>query len=585
MEVTKTNFEEVLPKIKESVDKSTFLTIDCELTGLSTTNDVNSYDTQKSYYEKVRKGCKDFLVIQYGICTFRYDEKSKSFKHQAFNFYIFPKAVPKHVPDQRFLCQASSIDFLITQNFDFNKLFRDGIPYLNEHQEAKYRDSLKEVQKVRATQASSNNLNESRVVSSKEQDKIFIENVTKSIKDFIKSKDEELVLPKCNGFLQFLVFQLIKHDFDDKVNVKSRDRDKVLVVTKFKGIQDRLDEEKRTVQEEENELDGTIGFSKVIQCITQSGKLVIGHNMCLDLLHTIDKFLIPLPEDYNEFKDCAHMLFSQVLDTKFMSCMDPFKSLITSNVLGHLLETVSKDPFETPRINVESEGYSLEDKREHEAGYDAFITGVAFLAMWRHLGSIENFDYDQNFGNFRLLTPYINKLFLMRLQDTPYIHLGGDDPIPPRDHVFYLTFPKEWKQNDIVQLFSPFGSVHISWINDRSAYVGLAKRNQAAIVLNTLSQSDTYRIMTYDSRQIQLGAASLNKETLTRSKWPEGHATKRRKISERHESDRNQNSDMDSPGKGDAFVDSLITSEPVPIVKPSRKRTISKTFAEDNSWE
>lgn len=33
--------------------------------------------------------------------------------------------------------------------------------------------------------------------------------------------------------------------------------------------------------------------------------------MCLDVLHTIDKFLTPLPEDYEEFKECAHGLFAK----------------------------------------------------------------------------------------------------------------------------------------------------------------------------------------------------------------------------------------------------------------------------------
>lgn len=26
-----------------------------------------------------------------------------------------------------------------------------------------------------------------------------------------------------------------------------------------------------------------------------------------------------------------------------------------------------------------------------------------------------------------------------------------------RNHVFHITFPKEWKTNDIMQLFSPYG--------------------------------------------------------------------------------------------------------------------------------
>jgi len=32
---------------------------------------------------------------------------------------------------------------------------------------------------------------------------------------------------------------------------------------------------------------------------------------------------------------------------------------------------------------------------------------------------------------------------------------------PSRDHVFHLTFPKEWKHADISQLFSPFGKYEI----------------------------------------------------------------------------------------------------------------------------
>lgn len=44
-----------------------------------------------------------------------------------------------------------------------------------------------------------------------------------------------------------------------------------------------------------------------LQCF--QGKLVVGHNLLLDLLHTIDKFLTPLPNDYLDFKECAVSLF------------------------------------------------------------------------------------------------------------------------------------------------------------------------------------------------------------------------------------------------------------------------------------
>lgn len=141
----------------------------------------------------------------------------------------------------------------------------------------------------------------------------------------------------------------------------------------------------------------------------------------------------------------------------------------------------------------------------------------------------------------------ICRLFLMRLQDAPFIKLGGKDrkcfyfavegnPMifrkflasPSREHVLYITFPKEWKHNDILQLFSPFGmhvnvftsdfynklffllgNVHVAWINDHSAYVGLQKREQTAIALSTLSQSDTYTVISYAKRQAQLAGQTF----------------------------------------------------------------------------
>lgn len=66
------DFKELLPQIKQSISSATFIAIDCEMTGLHTVgSQVSSYDTLKQYYEKLRNCCKEFLVIQYGICCFR----------------------------------------------------------------------------------------------------------------------------------------------------------------------------------------------------------------------------------------------------------------------------------------------------------------------------------------------------------------------------------------------------------------------------------------------------------------------------------------------------------------------------------
>ena len=50
------------------------------------------------------------------------------------------------------------------------------------------------------------------------------------------------------------------------------------------------------------EVDEAVGFCKVIHKITESKKIVVGHNMFLDILYTLQQFVAPLPEDYDEFK-------------------------------------------------------------------------------------------------------------------------------------------------------------------------------------------------------------------------------------------------------------------------------------------
>uniref|UniRef100_A0A2C9KWA6 Poly(A)-specific ribonuclease RNA-binding domain-containing protein n=1 Tax=Biomphalaria glabrata TaxID=6526 RepID=A0A2C9KWA6_BIOGL len=80
-----------------------------------------------------------------------------------------------------------------------------------------------------------------------------------------------------------------------------------------------------------------------------------------------------------------------------------------------------------------------------------------------------------------LVEPFINKLFLMRIADIPYLNLNGPDLEGSRDHVFHVTFPKEWKQSDLHSLFQPYGNVQISWLTDTTCYVALFKKEVAKI--------------------------------------------------------------------------------------------------------
>ena len=80
-----------------------------------------------------------FMLIQFGLCTFHVDPGTGKVTNRGFNFYVWPRPAGRMYPDPRFTVQTSSIDFLVGQGFDFNKLFKEGISYLRASDEDRIR--------------------------------------------------------------------------------------------------------------------------------------------------------------------------------------------------------------------------------------------------------------------------------------------------------------------------------------------------------------------------------------------------------------------------------------------------------------
>ncbi|XP_063896141.1 poly(A)-specific ribonuclease PARN [Helicoverpa armigera] len=500
MEVVRKNFKETLPLIKDSIEKADFLSIDAEFTGLINGRDVSIYDSPEDYYTRTMNGSSDFLLIQYGLCAFYWDEKKKHYMNDTYNFYLYPRGRPG--PDRMFLCQSSSLDFLASNGFDFNKLIREGISYMTASTEAKLRESLIERQQTYSK--------EKDAVRIPDENKQQIEDICKKVKDFIDNKTEdEMEIDRCNAFIRMLLFQELKARFKDDVMIDTKileNKNRVLKVIRKKA--DMEDQDTIRKKREWDELEEAVGFSKVAKMISQSEKLVVGHNMLLDVLHTLGHFFQQLPGDYTSFKEFTHCMFPKLLDTKYMSSLPPFKDKLNSNVLPELLATLTEPPFTLPKVDsLEGRGYSHLDEKEHEAGYDAYITGLCFLAMHAHLSRMRGDDSIRLVPQSATLKPFLNKLFLARTarQDSPYINLVGADPTPPRDHVFHLIFPKEWQRSDLNQLFSPFGAVTVHFLDDTSAYIGLDRRDQAADVMRALAKNGRVTLTPYVKYKSQAG--------------------------------------------------------------------------------
>ncbi|XP_053972981.1 poly(A)-specific ribonuclease PARN-like [Hylaeus volcanicus] len=499
MEVTRNNFQEVLTELDEILKDASFLGIDGEFTGLNSGPDAGAFDTPTQYYTKLRAGSMDFLLVQFGLSVFTFDTQTQKYTQRSYNFYIFPRPLNRAAPDSRFMCQASCISFLVSQGFDFNKLFTLGIPYLTTSEEEKLVKRLEERQKARDEVP--------ELIPISDDDRPQIEEICSRVDEFITSDAEKLTIEKCNAFIRRLVHQEVRVRWPNKLRVENKsDCSGHSLIVQRSGTKEE-EEQKETERRDRElmEIKQAVGLSALLKKISESRKLIVGHNMLLDLCHIIHKFFGPLPESYLEFKSLVHTLFPRILDTKVLCQSQQFKENVPSSNLNVLLERISKPPFKIPEVEtVPGRSYSTLAEKCHEAGYDAYITGVCFIALCNYLGSLQKPEIPIVLANSHLLNPFINKLLIARLKDYPYVSLVGKDPNPSRDHVFHLTFPKDWKLGDISQLFSPFGGVYVSWLSDTSAYVALNRREQANSVAKNLCKASTYRIQKYVEHQASL---------------------------------------------------------------------------------
>lgn len=540
MEVTRRNFKERLNTVYSAIEEADFLAIDGEFSGISDGPNVsaltNGLDTPEERYTKLKKHSMDFLLFQFGLCTFKYDQAKSKYITKPFNFYIFPKPFNRTSPDIKFICQSSSIDFLASQGFDFNKVFCNGIPYLNQDEEAQLREQMEERRNQHA-----NGVGTPSFISPSskgpahvpEEHKDFINKVIEKVETLFTNSEKTLDLEPCTGFQRKLIYQTLNWKFPKGLHVETVETEKkerFIQVSKV-DEEERKRREQQKLEKEQEELSDAVGFSRVIHAMSKSGKLVVGHNMLLDVMHTIHQFYCPLPEDLQDFKEVTMCVFPRLLDTKLMASTQPFKEMITNTSLAELEKQLKENPFKSPQVETAEGFHSYDTAQEqlHEAGYDAYITGLCFISMTNYLGSFLTPPKAYIPARSKLVEPFFNKLFLMRIIDIPYLNITGPDLQPKRDHVLYVTFPKEWKTSDIYQLFSAFGNIQVSWIDDTSAFVSLSQTDQVQIAMNTSRYAESYRIQTYaeyiQGKQQEKEKLGQTPKTWGEDSWVKSHYT------------------------------------------------------------
>lgn len=78
--------------------------------------------------------------------------------------------------------------------------------------------------------------------------------------------------------------------------------------------------------------------------------------------------------------------------------------------MGDVLKRVQEEPFGLPKIvKKDNSSYTLEDSKQHEAGYDAFITGVCFIGLCQYLGKLQVPVKKRVLPDSPLVMPFLNK--------------------------------------------------------------------------------------------------------------------------------------------------------------------------------
>ncbi|KAG2761266.1 hypothetical protein JG687_00006829 [Phytophthora cactorum] len=451
MNVTRHNFAKHLSDLQKDLQLPTcrFVAIDTEFTGLSPNEfEREQYlDTLEERYHKVKRAGESFLITQFGLSTVHVDKKDQ-FHIKTWNFYVFPR--PYGSLDERFLCQASSLQFLSEHGFDFNKFIGDGIPFVNLSKTPVMEKRLK--RRIDGLTKVNKNLQLS------DDGVAFQKEVKQQLDEWIAGgakKGEKLLIPTRNSFYSMIVHETARTKASYLYSEGADGGVEVSYVSK------KIKEERiaAKVKEMKKEMDEAIGFSKVIEALSESKLPVVGHNALLDFVYVFHQFYKPLPETLAEFKTQLLELFPTIYDTKHVTLRSPLgdklKSTGLSSLFEYMRENVKPEPeslipseerFDTYREALKAEADGNESLLCHEAGFDAFMTAVCFLGLLAHdaKGELPDQLVPKEGSSARLkvrleeLESFKNQLNLM-ISDQSFLDLGNVDQTIDRTRVYRVS--------------------------------------------------------------------------------------------------------------------------------------------------
>jgi len=549
MDVDRSNFGSALKLVTSAVEDGDFIAMDMEMSGLSGGKefDPRGTDTVQERWAKTKHTADNIAVLQVGLCVFKWTESENdqgpNLQATPFNFYIYPRTGDNGRSwDSRLMFQTSSIEFLASCGFDFNRALRNGVSYCTKEKAEKLFNELEEKEKAAGEKQANDGGDGINLSTLRDFAQGFLKDALEAATTLTNKAQTDdakapfVVLRPGNGFVRRLVYQEIPKTFpnihvgkyaedNERTNNSRASESRLRLTLLTEGVTtEQLEKErlKLAFKKEIEEIEEKVGFQAVMDVISTSQKPIIGHNCLMDVAHMMGKFVSDLPEDVEQFRQAFHAAFPMLIDTKHMfSENNKLRGLVSRNALGQCFEATASSPSfnATNPTVVLSPGFeryaSDEEALHHEAGYDAYMTGVIFARAMATLG-LSNASFDASskkfvlkagfrahhvegastiglFGSaakpeerdaervpdFEAFDGLFNKLFLMRM-NVP-LDLGAPNKeVDQSKLVRICNFPRATKTFNIQRTLEDVtkSKVWVMWDNDTSAFFNVQSEEQ-----------------------------------------------------------------------------------------------------------
>ncbi|RFU23964.1 hypothetical protein B7463_g12373, partial [Scytalidium lignicola] len=421
MDIDSRNFQLHLLDILQDIAGARFVSIDLEMSGINTgfSNQGSGKQNLQGVYDRTRKGARVFQILQLGLTCVEEDLERGFYRAKPYNIYMSPlvSEIPKrYCQDRLFSFSSEACGFLLKNGLDFGKVFSRGVPYLSYLEENAVRLNLQEREKKCADI-------EDLVLENK-VDVEFYENTRRDIQQWEREKafansfyNIRNPAGSLNGYQRRLVYQLVRKEFpslevfqgghgaflqlrrldqESKAN-RQKEEEKRLnrQITDQKGLRFVFDaltggdledikpnwycnKKSKTYEEDFKKIDFKI--KRITQALKSKNHVIVGHNVFTDLLYLYNSFIGDLPLAVSDFKETIHELFPIVIDTRFLATYG-MDSMTPGANLKDLLDSFKNVTIPTILLDDKHLSYNISTNKDHEAGFDAWMTAELFLKV------------------------------------------------------------------------------------------------------------------------------------------------------------------------------------------------------------